>query len=1215
MASLAELNKKRLANLQKQRAVNKMIQQYNDAVAENESNKLTEDEAVANIERQLSEVRAANAKKAASAVGNVLGNIGGKANNAYQAAVGKVADMGAKKAQKIVNNTGASNDISTDYTPQAVPAGIQKKIDEIGTDSKLKQGTQLYKKQAELTNQYMNARTAEEQTAAKGELDALQKQLPAKGIERAVNAIGSGVVSLEAGVGKMLNPTSRGGSADKVLDNINRANVTGKAGLGAVGGLMYDAVQMVSNNVAAMAAGGAVGKAVGGATLGLMGTSVAGSTVKDAQDAGARDSLAVVAGVANGIIEAAFEKVPLDNLFKLAKVGANDKVIKDGLMGYAMSVAKQAGLEGASEGGTTIAQNFANRMIYEKSLNPDESWGEWWTDTGKEAAYAVLLGGLVGGMMGAPAAVAGRRQEIAEWQQGKEQRQQAQEEKRQERTNAQWEQEKAAQAAQNAQSEEFITQAAESGESGQNAAENVSPEQRTAVDTNPQTHTEEQMAELDNYVAATDEGLYDFASRYIENSNAKFGRYTISDVSERQAAALQNVLGGDFSGYKNAINSDAIKHISKRHGASGEHDNTMREPADIARAGYVIANFDNVELLKNENGEQEYSRGFRDVDDRPSPMVRYSKKIDGNYYVVEAVADNRHKKLWLVTAYMDKDTKKDTITQVSNADKSTPNGTPEASLASLVSDTNNIPNSENYVKGGAEDIDVSAELKQAKQICDKLGVGLRIAELPDGMDGYYFDGVITISPRTTQAVHEVFIHELTHHLEESGGYAEYAEFATSEFERLNGKRALLSYKQQVREAYAERGISLDEAALTNEVVAIYTERLLGDKETVRRLAHYDGGVLRRVYNWLQDVRVFFTGTDEERTAAAAVRRFEAALREMNTESGTESSNEGQYKINPNFARQLDEWDGKSDRTFSLGTTSEALQSIGIDDRSIMLHATKIRKIFQKHAGMSMNVIKQVPQILENPIVVLKSKQSESRVAVFGEVQDELGEPVLAVIELQPSGSSGEILDLNIVASAYGKSGNVANFVKSSEILYLDPNKKRTDSWFQGIRLQLPSYKTSYGSLGSITYADGKVNIQGVPFEELANFEDNGKNLGDYAASDTAISSPEENVKGQYNINAARDEMLERARAEQKNWDDEQELLREMEVEDELADMAEAAKAKVTPEMLEKNVYAGMEEAMAIREYGNKVIQAFGIPKGNLVKNNQQCSGLVGCFFL
>ena len=70
----------------------------------------------------------------------------------------------------------------------------------------------------------------------------------------------------------------------------------------------------------------------------------------------------------------------------------------------------------------------------------------------------------------------------------------------------------------------------------------------------------------------------------------------------------------------------------------------------------------------------------------------------------------------------------------------------------------------------------------------------------------------------------------------------------------------------------------------------------------------------------------------------------------------------------------------------------------------------------------------------------------------------------------------------LIASTYGKDG-VKNFAEGSEVLYLDPNKKRTESWMQGVGLQLPSDTISFGSIGSITYPDGKIKIDGVPYME------------------------------------------------------------------------------------------------------------------------------------
>ena len=45
----------------------------------------------------------------------------------------------------------------------------------------------------------------------------------------------------------------------------------------------------------------------------------------------------------------------------------------------------------------------------------------------------------------------------------------------------------------------------------------------TSIDTNPATHTPEQMKLINEYVNSIDDGLKDFADRYYENPNDKFG--------------------------------------------------------------------------------------------------------------------------------------------------------------------------------------------------------------------------------------------------------------------------------------------------------------------------------------------------------------------------------------------------------------------------------------------------------------------------------------------------------------------------------------------------------------------------------------------------------------------------------------------------------------------------------------------------------------------
>ena len=63
-------------------------------------------------------------------------------------------------------------------------------------------------------------------------------------------------------------------------------------------------------------------------------------------------------------------------------------------------------------------------------------------------------------------------------------------------------------------------------------------------------------------------------------------------------------------------------------------------------------------------------------------------------------------------------------------------------------------------------------------------------------------------------------------------------------------------------------------------------------------------------------------------------------------------------------------------------------------------------------------------------------------------------------------------------------------------------EKRTNTWLQGVRLQLPSYDTMYGPIGSISYDDDYVNIHGAPWNELADSEsDAGESVNNRYSED------------------------------------------------------------------------------------------------------------------
>ena len=163
--------------------------------------------------------------------------------------------------------------------------------------------------------------------------------------------------------------------------------------------------------------------------------------------------------------------------------------------------------------------------------------------------------------------------------------------------------------------------------------------------------------------------------------------------------------------------------------------------------------------------------------------------------------------------------------------------------------------------------------------------------------------------------------------------------------------------------------------------------------------------------------------------------------------------------------------------FEIGTTSKALRSIGVREGDVYWRRSKLGYILEEHPEMTPEVVTQVPDIIENPVIVLKSLTQTDSIVAFAELWSE-GKPVMVALNLTPIPAGGMEAEFSLIASAYGRSRkSAAGLIERSDVLYLDENKKRTDPWLMSLGLQLPSGQPVYGSIGSILYKGNSVNIR------------------------------------------------------------------------------------------------------------------------------------------
>ena len=185
-----------------------------------------------------------------------------------------------------------------------------------------------------------------------------------------------------------------------------------------------------------------------------------------------------------------------------------------------------------------------------------------------------------------------------------------------------------------------------------------------------------------------------------------------------------------------------------------------------------------------------------------------------------------------------------------------------------------------------------------------------------------------------------------------------------------------------------------------------------------------------------------------------------------------------------------------------------LQGLGAIESDIYINSEKVLNILEKHKEITIDEIKKIPDIIENPVLILKSKNKDrggkqnTRLIIYGSVKGKDGKAVLSVLDLRPVENNLAINDMQKVSSVYTKDNNPVAFIENSDIVYAD--KKRTANLLKSIGFQMPIELRQSGYIGSISYIKRSVNIQGEKFSDVFDTAANTystQNGKKYAVSD------------------------------------------------------------------------------------------------------------------
>lgn len=215
--------------------------------------------------------------------------------------------------------------------------------------------------------------------------------------------------------------------------------------------------------------------------------------------------------------------------------------------------------------------------------------------------------------------------------------------------------------------------------------------------------------------------------------------------------------------------------------------------------------------------------------------------------------------------------------------------------------------------------------------------------------------------------------------------------------------------------------------------------------------------------------------------------FEPNQIKLTTNKTPTSNSDIRYSLAKPFAEQVDDvLAGRQSQTIDLyvSETPDVFVELGFPKTPMLMRSSKVKEILAKHTEMSVELIKQIPEAIQNPLFVLKSKTNpDVSVVAITEIMTEQGELVVPVwinqdgVYLDIDLDKPVALKTNFVASAYGRNvkGLLEYAADNDGFLYINPDKEKVGELLTRHGLQLPRPLRIADSSISIRQETEKVN--------------------------------------------------------------------------------------------------------------------------------------------
>ncbi len=376
------------------------------------------------------------------------------------------------------------------------------------------------------------------------------------------------------------------------------------------------------------------------------------------------------------------------------------------------------------------------------------------------------------------------------------------------------------------------------------------------------------------------------------------------------------------------------------------------------------------------------------------------------------------------------------------------------------------------------------------------------------------DGTIYVNINAQNPLMVTFGHEMFHDLVADGKYSGLIDTLVENPDYANMVKGMMNAKTEL---YERNGIELDQSAAAEEVAADISGDILNSQDMLEYIGARNTEAATGIKGFLNRILKKLKGKPSAQEAYNRLSEAQRALIDgMEARSDAEEAGKISYSVmdaavksnNRPFAEQFADYKaGKMRPTdlFYLNNTSEYLQAAGLANEPIVMAQSVVTKAQRKATvdthghELSDDVILKLPEMIEKPVLLLKSDTVPNSAVVVTAVADSSGSPVIVALHLSRNNGFDVVTR---IASLYGKK-NSRNFIADQLLRgnLIGYSKKEANRLLHRDGLQLPRRNTAV-DFDTISVAQDTDGVNNYSMQNSAEDAGEKHSLMDIPATDS-----------------------------------------------------------------------------------------------------------------